>query len=301
VLNESPRLDCDSDFPVEFMKALLKSIKRMVAACLSEVIVRSPVSLGLQHWAIRHLLPMDPWPKSIVYQQCLADRILRVSGAVVQDGPFKGMTCLRDAREGCLVPKLLGCYEEELIPAAESFIARGCDRIIDVGCASGYWLTGFAWRLPKAEAFGFDIDPQAVARCRQLLALNRVESRVQLMGLGTPADLERLIRGRTLVFVDCDGPEYDLLDPQLAPALRRADIIVECHDFIDARITPTLLERFKHSHVIERISSRSRALDADRYPGLRVLLRKHWAEALAERRPCVQEWLVMRAKEASQP
>jgi precorrin-6B methylase 2 len=245
---------------------------------------------------IKHLLPMDAWPKSLAYQQCLADRVLAAHGAVVQGGPFKGMICIRDAEEGCLVPKLLGCYEEELAPTAESLIQTGYDRVLDVGCASGFWLTGFALRMPQAEVFGFDVDEKALARCSELLALNNVQSRVRLPGLCAPADFENLIKGRTLVFVDCDGPEYELLDPQLAPALRRADIIVECHDFINPKITPTLLERFKASHSIERISSRIREPSAERYPGLKALPREHWVEALAERRPCVQEWLVMRSK-----
>jgi precorrin-6B methylase 2 len=206
------------------------------------------------------------------------------------------MICIRDAEEGCLVPKLLGCYEEELAPTAESLIQTGYDRVLDVGCASGFWLTGFALRMPQAEVFGFDVDEKALARCSELLALNNVQSRVRLPGLCAPADFENLIKGRTLVFVDCDGPEYELLDPQLAPALRRADIIVECHDFINPKITPTLLERFKASHSIERISSRIREPSAERYPGLKALPREHWVEALAERRPCVQEWLVMRSK-----
>jgi SAM-dependent methyltransferase len=278
------------------MRKLLAKIKRALAGFMKSVIVGSPLPLGVQAWAIKRFLPMDAWPKSLAYQQCLADRVLAAHGAVVQGGPFKGMICIRDAEEGCLVPKLLGCYEEELASTVESLISSGYDRVLDVGCASGYWLTGFALRLPRAELYGFDVDAPALARCSEMLALNQVQSRVKLPGLCTPADFEKLITGRTLVFVDCDGPEYELLDPNLAPALRQADVLVECHDFINPKITPTLLERFKASHTIERISSRTREASAERYPGLKSLPREHWVEALAERRPCVQEWLVMCSK-----
>ena len=150
--------------------------------------------------------------------------------------------------------------------------------------------------MPNAEAFGFDIDKEALERCSQLLALNHVQSRVKLLGLCTPVELEKLIKERTFLLMDCDGPEYELLDPNLAPALRRTDIIVECHDHIDPRISSTLEMRFKESHVIARLSSRTREPSVERYPGLEVLPREHWAEALAERRPCVQDWLIMRAK-----
>lgn len=242
------------------------------------------------------MLPMDPWPKSLAYQQCLADRIIEASGAVVQAGPFQGMACIRDAEEGCLVPKLLGCYEEELIPAVESLMAGGYDRVIDVGCASGYWLTGFAWRMPGAQAYGFDVDEAALARCRHMITLNAVQSRVALSGRCATEHFEDLIDGRTLLFMDCDGPEYELLDPELAPSLRRADIIVECHDYLDPRITPTLQDRFQESHSIEKIVSWKREPDGERYPGLKVLPRRHRVAALDERRPCVQNWLIMRSK-----
>lgn len=278
------------------MRTILGKIKRRVASIEERLIIGAPIPLRAQRWAIKCLLPMDPWPKSLVYQQCLADRILRTHGPMCQSGPFKGMICIRNAKEGCLVPKLLGCYEEELEPTAESFIQRGFDRIIDVGCASGYWLTGFTLRMPRVDAFGFDVDEEALARCKELVRLNNVQLRVKLYGLCTPAKLEELIKGRVLLFMDCDGPEYELLEPTLAPALSKVDIIVECHDHLVPGVTPTLLKRFEESHIIERISSRMRVPSAERYPGLNALPPEHWAEALAERRPCVQEWLVMRSK-----
>ena len=274
----------------------LRAVKRAVAGFVKRLIVALPVPLSLQVWAIERLLPMDPWPKSLVYQQCLADRVLKSHGAVAQGGPFRGMVCIRNADEGCLVPKLLGSYEEELARVAERVINNGYDRIIDVGCASGYWLTGFAMRMPWCEVFGFDTDKEALARCAELNALNGVASRVTLLGGCTTGELDRLIRDRTLVFMDCDGPEIELLDPQRVPALSRADIIVECHDYLNPGITPTLVNRFNHSHSIERISSEARQPSVERYPGLNALPPEHWAEALAERRPSVQHWLIMRAK-----
>jgi hypothetical protein len=117
---------------------------------------------------------------------------------------------------------------------------------------------------------------------------------VELFGLCDPADLQRLIVGRVLILMDIDGPEYEVLDPALAPSLRQATIVVECHDYLDPRITPALRERFARSHAIETITSRSRTPSLDRYPGLRALPEAHWPEALAERRPAIQHWLVMR-------
>ncbi len=211
------------------------------------------------------------------------------------------MVCLEDAEEGCLVPKLLGCYEEELSGTIERLIADGYDRVIDVGCASGYWLTGLALRLPTATLVGFELDDDARARCEAMVVQNRVDTRVQLRGECTVRELETTIEGRTLVFMDCDGPEFELLDPTQAPALKQADILVETHDYLNPVITATLIERFEPTHKIESISSREREPSAQRYPGLAALPPVHWAEALAERRPCVQEWLIMQSRLMPQP
>jgi SAM-dependent methyltransferase len=278
------------------MKRLLKKCKGALAASLKVIIIKSPLPLGTKYWATKTLLPMDPWPKSLVYQQCLADRVLKQMGPISQRGPFKGMRCLADAEEGCLVPKLFGCYEEELSPSIEALLRKEYDRFIEIGCASGYFLTGFALRMPRSELFGFDLNQDALRRCSELLALNNAQSRVKLSGLCTPGDFEELIQKRTLLFMDCDGPEYDLLDLDTAHSLSRCDIIVECHDYLNPKITPTLLERFQETHIIENISSRPRIPSLEKYPGLKALPRAHWPAALDERRPAVQNWLIMRSR-----
>jgi len=278
------------------LRKLLGAAKRRAGSALKHLFVASPVPLAAKVWAIKRLLPLDPWPRSLAYQQCLADRILRRHGPVVQSGPFQGMITIRDAEEGCLIPKLLGCYEEELSQTIENLLQSDYDLIIDVGCASGHWLTGLALRAPRAALIGFDADGMALTRCRKSVALNGVAGRVRLFGMCDPAALEEVISGRTLLFMDCDGPEYDLLNPVRVLKLLQTDIVVECHDYLNPAITPALLERFANSHRIERISSRKREPDAERYPGLRDLPEKHWAAALDERRPCVQEWLIMHSK-----
>jgi hypothetical protein len=278
------------------MRTTLGKIKKRIAAVLKGLVMNLPMPLSLQTWAIFRL-PMDPWPRALAYQQALANRIMAHEGTAVQAGPLKGVVCIRDAEEGCLVPKLLGCYEEELWPTVDEFIRHRYDNIIDVGCASGYWLVGLTAKMSGAHGYGFDVDEPALARCRDLIALNKLESRITLGGFCTPAELERLVKGRTLVMLDCEGAEYDLLDPRLAPALRNADIIVECHDFVNPKISSTLVERFKLSHSIERVKTRSRVPTLEHYPALRVLPREHWDAAIDERRPCPMEWLILRSRQ----
>jgi hypothetical protein len=198
-----------------------------------------------------------------------------------------------------VVPKLLGCYEEELFPAIESAISIGYDRVIDIGCASGWYVVGMARALPAAEVFGFDTDEQSLTRCREIAELNGVSERVSLDGFCTPATLEGLITGRTVIICDIEGGEVDLLRPDLAPSLRHADLIVELHDEVgDTSISDTVLPRFEGTHDIDFLHSRNRAPSVDRYPRLEALPPSDWHDALDERRSRPMRWALMKARAA---
>src|ERR1700722_4624595 len=85
----------------------------------------------------------------------------------VQDGPFKGMTLVRNSSwyGGQILPKLLGVYEFELFGDVERMIYNSPDIIINIGCAEGYYAVGFATRIPAAKVYAFDIDIRGLHVC----------------------------------------------------------------------------------------------------------------------------------------
>lgn len=54
---------------------------------------------------------------------------------------------------------------------------------------------------------------------------------------------------------DIEGAECELLDPDKAPGLLQADILVESHECNDASLTETLQQRFASAHDTERFDS----------------------------------------------
>ena len=117
------------------------------------------------------------------WRSSLIDRtILSQNGPVVQAGPFRGMTFLKESTEAGLAPKLLGCYESELSDVIEKIVARGYRHIIDIGCADGYYAVGLALRLPNASVYAFDTNERAQANCKALAVLNGVADRVTCPG-----------------------------------------------------------------------------------------------------------------------
>jgi len=224
------------------------------------------------------------------------EKFIARHGFVVQGGPFAGMTFHKSSPEQAYLPLLTGSYEAETHPFIEAALKRDPSTIVDVGCEAGYVAVGLARRAPAAKVIGFDIDPAMRDKCRTLAAANGVGDRVMIENACTPARLDELCAGRTLVFCDCEGYEYELLDPAKAPNLKHADIIVELHDFmrIDVDITASITARFAATHDIELVGIAPRA--AGQFPSVSALPDAVRAEALQENRVAYQQWAFLRAK-----
>lgn len=237
-------------------------------------------------------------------QQSLTDRRLgRVSrmlekecGLVVQSGPFAGMAYVSEAICSSLVPKLLGSYEAELHDVLTQILTRDYETVIDIGCAEGYYAVGLALSLPRARVHAFDIDARARELCTKLAQANKVVERVIVEGECDHERLNSLIRGRTLIVCDCEGCELHLLDPNLAPEIKKSDLVVELHDMIDPNITPTILSRFAATHEITLVDTEER--DPNAFPILRNFDRLTQRTAVAEFRDTPMQWGYLQAKAA---
>lgn len=224
--------------------------------------------------------------------------VTRSGGRAVQTGPFRGLRYVRTGSWGEDMPaKLLGSYEAELHDELEALIAIGHDRVVNVGCAEGYYAVGLALRLPRAMVFAFDIDARARYLCRRLAQKNGVIDRVRVAGRCTPALLNDIAVGRPLIVVDCEGCELQLLRPAVAPALLAADLLVELHDFVDPGISAEIVASFEATHDITLVDSAER--DTESYAALAQLSMADRAEALSEHRPGPMQWAVLRAKRPS--
>ncbi len=205
----------------------------------------APTRLKKIHWTLMRLRAM-----------ALTNGLRLLVGNKVYAGPFKDMLLTEDALLAYQTPVLLGCYEHELHPAFEAVIAGDYARILNIGCAVGYYAVGLARRMPHVRVEAFDIDPEARRKCSEMARANGVESRVSVLGQFYGDDFDKYGDEKTLVLMDIEGAEKELLDPEKYPALRKMDVIVEMHDLLDAEISKVLTARFAPSHKIETIRNR---------------------------------------------
>lgn len=229
--------------------------------------------------------------------ELIANTLRQRQGDEVRAGPFAGMRYGVRSAEGCTVPRLLGCYEQELAPHLERLIARGFRHVVNVGCAEGYYAVGMARRLPDARVAAFDSDATARERCRSLAAANGVEGRLEVGGTFVNADFARYPAGETLVLLDIEGHEDALLDPPAT--LRCLTVLVECHDCFSPGLSTRLATRFADSHAITRIANRPVMPDLPDWLAGMSQLDQHLA--CWEWRSGPTPWLLLEPLSARQP
>ena len=238
--------------------------------------------------ALRHL---SKW-RSVLIQNTL----LQQNGAVVLDGPFKGMDFLAQSAEGCHIAKLLGCYEQPLFPHIERAVQTPYAAILNIGCAEGYYAVGMARRMPGVQVHAFDVDDKARQICSQLAASNGVTARVSIGALFRPEDFAAHANQRTLVLCDIEGAEKDLLGADVPPSLAAADLIVESHECLVPGVTQMLMERFRATHDITLIEDDGQRQLANPPAWFKNLAHLDQLLAVWEWRSGPTPWLVMTAR-----
>jgi hypothetical protein len=234
---------------------------------------------------------MAKWRSAII-----ANTYFQHHGQTILQGPFQGMTYVKEATEGALIPRLLGTYECELHADIAAFAAQGVDCVIDVGCAEGYYAVGLARMMPGVTVHAYDIDPRARAACAQLSAVNGVSDRVKIGGEFAPDGFQAFADQRCLVMVDTEGAELDILQPDKSPALARMNIIVETHDVYRPGALAGLMARFSPTHDIVRIDQQGKTMPLPAW--LSGLGHLDHLLAVWEWRTAPTPWLVMRPKAA---
>ena len=219
----------------------------------------------------------------------------------VLTGPFRGMAYLNTSDFGPIAPKWLGSYEAEIQDFVCEFCKRGYETIVNIGSAEGYYAVGFARANAASCIFAFDIDPFARRALAELAQLNGVVDRIEIRNICTWNVLNDLRSGKQLLFIDIEGAELDLLNPDECDALRRSDILVEAHQSGDMgnEIEETICSRFAASHDIQRRqrTDRSEWIATNRHVWDKRLSEEEVVRATNEFRTGNQVWLWLKSKE----
>lgn len=189
-----------------------------------------------------------------IQSQVLLAQYIQRQGTEVQNGPFRGMKYINQAAEGGYIPRAIGCYERSLRPIIEEVIKSDYQVVMDVGSAEGYYAVGLAQRMPSTRIIAYDISETATALCQKLAESNGVSAQIENREQCTFEDFEICSTHKTFVLCDIEGAERELLDIEKAPALAKADILVETHPFRAPKVLETLKARFSATHEVVQIN-----------------------------------------------
>lgn len=213
-------------------------------------------------------------------------------------GPFKGMVYPDPERwASCRFEKVLGFYEFELHPALANFIGSGKQYtdIVIIGAAEGYYAVGLGRAFPSAKVHAFEPHPQRTSVMSDLAKLNGVADRLSIGGFCSPSILKGIaLGGQPLVICDVDGYEEIVMNPEEVPWLKSADIVVELHDFIVAKVSELVRSRFEDTHHIDVLSVKN--VPFEEFPALRNLPMYEIQAMTESDRPFIQDWFVMVGK-----
>jgi len=224
----------------------------------------------------------------------------RKTKRTVFSGPFAGIRYPASLTVGNALPsKFLGIYECELHPFLDSIKDLSIGLIIDVGAAEGYYVAGLARLFPAAEIIAFEGREEERKAIRCLEHENGFKDRLQIEGWCIP-ELLRAATGKTdpgsnrltLLVMDIEGGEYELLDPAFIANPGHTVFIVEVHDPPKGEPKKDLLAAFENTHEIHRIQSRERSWE-DIPPLFSRFLKKWILHVSSDQRLGKQEWLCM--------
>lgn len=178
-------------------------------------------------------------------------------------GPFSQMRVPLNAYFESCPPFIVGSHEEELHPQFYALVNATPSRIVNIGAAEGYYAVGLAHLLPDCPVLAYETIPECQQVIRDLAEQNDVADRLELAGTCDAASLQGSLTRNSLLLIDCEGAEAELLDPEKVPALRTTRMICELHDFYVPGLTRTLIRRFRATHHLTLIEKQAR--QADRY------------------------------------
>ncbi len=212
-------------------------------------------------------------PRSLYPSSLLRQNVRRRTESTVFSGPFRGMRYLGYSTYGAYIPKLIGTYERELNEVLEQALAKEPAHVVDVGGAEGYYAVGILRRLKSARVTVFEMSEEGRRAITELARLNGVSERLEIRGRCTPAELDECLArsGASLVIVDVEGYEVELLDPNACPHIVQCDVLVEVHDFKVAGCAERVLAQMKQTHEAATIRQAARAVSE--YP-----FRDVWAQ-----------------------
>jgi len=162
----------------------------------------------------------------------IASRLEREFNSTIAYGPFRGLRLRPDNWWGIdRSGKLLGLYEHEILQSLVS-IRKDYRTFVDLGAADGYYGIGVLVSNLFDHSICFEQSKKGREVIRRAAALNGVSDKIEIHGTADANFFDLMpseARSRSVILIDIEGGEFDLLSPGVLSTLRGCIIFLELH------------------------------------------------------------------------
>ncbi|MBF0380054.1 MAG: methyltransferase domain-containing protein [Magnetococcales bacterium] len=267
---------------------MTNTIKKRLAAAFYKTVFNS-----FERSQFGLLLAYDHYEKFVIAN-------LNNSGKlIVQGGLFAGLRLYGGIDSGNFNLKhILGSYEAWLNDDIRA-LAENRARLLNIGCASGYFSNGLAQLNPNMAVVGYDIDNGEINVANQIKELNNLQNVTHKL-VSKEFIYDDILQSGDMLIVDIEGGELSLLDPQNNPATLLCDIIVEIHMVGDLgcdEVANIICDRYVKTHTIKTLYEEQKTGIIDKLDSeFGYINRFGQVVAQAHLRGYTQQWLVMKRK-----
>lgn len=191
-----------------------------------------------------------PFRKKLLSEQETVRQVEKKIGKQIYTGPFAGLK-IPDLVSGKLnLYEILGVYESAIRPFIGDLINQNPKDIMIIGGNRGYYAAGFSYLFKPDNLYVYEMDEKFHPAIKSWVEPNDLKD-FQIYLKADEDSMKNWDKPVDLVLADCEGAEFDLLDPEKYNWQKGVHLIVEIHYFYNSKITGTLIERFQKTHHIE--------------------------------------------------
>lgn len=220
----------------------------------------------------------------------------RLNG-IVGYGPFAGMRLPRETSWAGpdRSSMLLGMYEQEVVAKIASYQC-GSGVFIDLGAADGFYGVGVLLAGWFDTSYCYEMSEIGQKTLLRNAYENGVGDKVVVRGLASEKFYREIPAEQlagTVVLIDIEGGEFDLLTAATLEALRRATIIIEVHPWVDGGEERLALLRSRAQATHDVSSFKTGARDPSQFEELSGYNDTDRWLICSEDRPMLMTWLVL--------
>jgi precorrin-6B methylase 2 len=248
-------------------------------------------------------LDLAQWRNETVAErkQRLSTEIFALCDQTVAYGPFKGLRITDQTWWGAqdLGAIVLGFYEMEILNIIDGFGQDAFETFIDVGAADGYYGCGMLTSGKASRSICFEMSEDGQAVIQKNWELNGCPGTLEIYGKGSSDAFQSLTDinfSKSLMLIDIEGAEFELIDRMFLQRAKGANIIIEVHHWVDGFLEKyeellKIMDKDFHVTVVEPVDRPINSLQL-----LKSFTDENRALVAAERRPCLMRFIWLQPK-----